>query len=409
MKKYCLRIILLGLALALLSGCAPRVKKPPEEIGRVPFEVLKKDLCQIYARIGREYERAGKLVSALKHYKLALTVSPFDQEADEGRRRVERELRNSAQHHYEAGLKLHKDGKYAHARHQFLIVLRLWPSHEDAARMLITRKRIQTKRYIVHTIQPGQNLSKLAEIYYGDYHKFPLIAEYNNIMDATQVRVGQEIKVPEVEGVAFKDHEEFIEPDGTDIGDLELWEWDRYASEKQGPVEKATAAEKHDELLDQVASYREDGVELFMLGYYQEAIDSFNKVLNVSPRDDVAREYACKSHMRQGMLLFEGKDYLAARDEFEACLRYKGDCQECVDYLEKSKISYKEEHYKQGIQFFDEEQLTEAIREWNLVWSVDPNYKRVDYLITKAKTILKNIQELRKEGQEELDQKRFHP
>ena len=90
MKKHCLRIILLGLALALLSGCAPGVKKAPEEIGRVPFEVLKKDLCQIYARIGREYERAGELVSALKHYKLALTVSPFDQEADEGRNKFTR-------------------------------------------------------------------------------------------------------------------------------------------------------------------------------------------------------------------------------------------------------------------------------------------------------------------------------
>jgi tetratricopeptide (TPR) repeat protein len=403
MKKHCLKIILLGLALALLSGCAPRVRQPPEKIGEVPVEVLRKDLCQTYVQTGREYEQAGELVSALRHYKLALTVSPLDQEADEGRRRVERELRNSAQHHYEAGLKLHKEGKYAHARHQFLIALRLWPDHENAAKMLITRKRIQIKRYIVHTIQPGQNLSKLAEIYYGDYRKFQLIAEYNNIMDATQVRVGQEIKVPEVEGVAFKGHEEFIKPERTETGDLELWEWDQYALEKQGAVEKTAAAKKRDELLDQVASYREDGVELFMLGYYQEAIDSFNKVLNVSPWDDVAREYACKSYMRQGMLLFESKDYLAARDEFETCLRYKADCQECVDYLEKSKISYKEEHYKQGIQFFDKEQLTEAIREWNLVWGVDPNYKRVDYLITKAKTILKNIQELRKEGQEELD------
>ena len=60
------------------------------------------------------------------------------------------------------------------------------------------------------------------------------------------------------------------------------------------------------------------------------------------------------------------------------------------------------EHYKQGIQFFDREQLTEAIQEWKLVWSVDPDYKRVDYLITKAKTILKNIRELR-EGQEKRD------
>jgi len=408
MKKHRLRIILPGLALALLIGCAPRVKQPPEKIGAVPVEVLKKDLPQTYVRTGGAYERTGELVSALRQYKLALTVSPLDQEADEGRRRVERELLNSAQHHYEAGLKLHKEGKYAHARHQFLVALRLWPDHGDAARMLITRKRIETKRSIVHTIQPGQNLSKLAEIYYGDYRKFPLIAEYNNIKDATQVRVGQKIKVPEVEGVAFKDDKKLIKTYEVEIGELELWKWERHALEKQEPVEKTTVTEKQDELLDQVASYREDGVELFMLGYYQAAIDSFNKVLNVSPRDDVALEYACKSHMQQGMLLFQSKDYLAARDQFAACLRYKGDCRECLDYLEKSKICYKEEHYKQGIQFFDKEQLTDAIREWNLVWSMDPKYKRVDYLIAKARTILKNIQELR-EDQEEFDQKRYRP
>jgi tetratricopeptide (TPR) repeat protein len=401
-KKNSPKIPILGLTLALLMGCAPLLKSPPEKTREAPSEVLKKNLNQTYLRTGREYERTGELVLALKHYKLALTVSPLDQEANKGRWRVERELRNLAQNHYEAGVKLHKEGKYAHARHQFLIALRLWPDHADAAKTLITRKRIQIKRHIVHTIQPGQNLSKLAAIYYGDYRKFPLIAEYNNIMDATQVRVGQEIKVPEVEGVAFKDHEESIKPDEVEIGDLGFWEWEQHALEEQVPVEKATGAEKREVLLNQVASYRDDGVELFMLGNYQEAIDSFTKVLNVSPRDDVALEYACKSHMQQGMLLFESKDYLAARDQFEACLRYKGDCRECVDYLEKSEILYKEEHYKQGMQLFDKEQLTEAIREWNLVWSVDPNYKRVDYLITKAKTILKNIRELR-EDQEEFD------
>lgn len=402
MKKHCLRIIILGLTLALLLGCAPLMKPPPEKIREVPPEELKKNLSQTYVRTGREYEQTGELVSALKHYKLALTVSPLDREADEGRRRVERELRNSAEHHYEAGLTLHREGKYAHARHQFLIALRLWPDHADAAKMLTTRKRIQIKRYIVHTIQPGQNLSELATIYYGDYRKFPLIAEYNNIMDATRVRIGQKIKVPEVEGVAFKDEKGFIKTDEVEIGDLGLREWERHALEDQESVEKATVAEKQEELLDQVASYRDDGVELFMLGNYQEAIDSFNKVLNASPRDGVALEYAYKSHMQQGIFLFESKDYLAARDQFEACLRYEGDCRECVDYLEKSETLYKDVHYTQGIQFFDKEQLTEAMREWNLVWSVDPSYKRVDYLITKAKTILKNIQELR-ESQEEPD------
>ena len=402
MKKCCPKIPITVLTLALLMGCAPLSKQPPAEIDEDPAVALRGNLFQTYLRTGREYEQTDELVSALKHYTLALTVSPLDKEVEEGRGRVERKLRNSAQNHYEAGLKLYRQGKYAHARQQFLIALRLWPHHEDATKMLITRKRIQIKRYIVHTIQSGQNLSKLAAIYYGDYRKFPLIAEYNNIMDATQVRVGQKIKIPEVEGVAFIDHKEVIKADEVKIGALGFREWERHALEDQEPPEKATVEEKREELLDQVASYRDDGVELFTLGYYQEAIDSFNKVLNVSPRDGVALEYACKSHMQQGILLFKSKNYLAARDQFEACLRHKGDCQECEDYLEKSETLYKEEHYKQGIQLFGKEQLTEAIREWNLVWSVDPKYKRVDYLITKAKTILKNIQELR-ESQEDLN------
>ena len=39
-------------------------------------------------------------------------------------------------------------------------------------------KRIQIKRYLVHTIKPGESLSGVAKIYYGDHHKFPIIAKF---------------------------------------------------------------------------------------------------------------------------------------------------------------------------------------------------------------------------------------
>jgi hypothetical protein len=39
--------------------------------------------------------------------------------------------------------------------------------------------------------------------------------------------------------------------------------------------------------------------------------------------------------------------------------------------------------------------LNDAIEEWELVWALDPGYKRVEYLIQKAKTILKNIEKLK--------------
>jgi hypothetical protein len=47
------------------------------------------------------------------------------------------------------------------------------------------------------------------------------------------------------------------------------------------------------------------------------------------------------------------------------------------------------------MQYYGNEQLKNALREWELVMTVDPNYKQVDYLINKAKTILKKLEEIR--------------
>ena len=395
MKKNHLLILLMVLTLV---GCAPLIKQPPKKIVEVSPEALKKKLVTEYLQVGKKYEEMGDPVTALGQYKRALTVDPLNQEAIESRKRVEEELRGSAEEHYQAGTKFHKTGKYGRARHQFLIALRLWPEHAGAVKMLTTRKRIQIKRYVMHTVQPGENLAGVAKIYYGDHHKFPLIAKYNNITDATRVYVGQEIKVPEIEGVPLLAHKEGIRTEELEVADVVLREREEYTLEEQEPVETPAVEEK--EALGQVASYRNDGIELFGIEKYREAIASFNEVLNIYPQDSIALEYSHKAHLQHGMSLFGKEDYLEARDQFKACLRLKRDSQKCQVYLEKSEKLYKEMHYRKGIQLFDKELLTEAIEEWNSVWIIDPNYKRVEYLITKSKTILKNIQEL-KEGQKE--------
>ena len=67
----------------------------------------------------------------------------------------------------------------------------------------------------------------------------------------------------------------------------------------------------------------------------------------------------------------------------------------CKLYIKKSEDLYKETHYKRGIRFFDRERLIEAIKEWELVRLIDPNYKKVNELIKKAGTLLKKIEELK--------------
>jgi tetratricopeptide (TPR) repeat protein len=394
------------IVMASFIGCAPPVKKPPEEIVEVPekkppkkiLETPEKRFGEVFIQKGRECEHKGDLVAALRNYELGSTVDPLNHEALEGQNRLKVTLHNLAERHYKEGLKFHKEGKYNLARQQFLIALRLRPDYPEVIKMLTSRKRIQIKRYIVHTIRTGESLSKVAKIYYGDYHKFPIIARYNNITDATRVYGGQEIKVPEIEGMEFLVGEAAVSTEEMELPDLGSlgWEGDALEAFKGDQAPELEAEEGEGDHMDQAAIYRDHGIELFKKKEYQEALVEFAKVLNVYPEDHVALEYSYKYYFQNAMTLFENKDYLAARDQFQACLRYKHDCQECHRHIKTSEDLYKELHYKRGIQFYDKELLYEAIKEWELVKALDPSYKRTEYLIDKSKTILKKIEELKR-------------
>ncbi len=179
----------------------------------------KEEAGRHYFQKGREYEAKGDLVAARKQFRLAMTVNPPNQKAKKSRDRVEKKLRYSAKRHYRRGLRLYKKGKYGHARHQFLIALRLWPEYPAVVKMLTSRKRLRIKKYIVHTIEQGESLAKVAMNYYGDYEKFPIIAGYNNLSDATKVKVGQKIKVPEIEGIEFLKGKEKVKTEDQEFPD----------------------------------------------------------------------------------------------------------------------------------------------------------------------------------------------
>jgi tetratricopeptide (TPR) repeat protein len=378
-----------------LTGCAHFGKETPKTLSAEGF--LQRTLEQAV-----EHESRGEWGEALRAYKIALTVSPTNPQALDGRTHMEERLKNLAEEQYKAGEHLQKEGKFAEARRHFLAALRLRPDYPDVLRTLTSKKRLPVEEYIVHTLQPGESLSKLAMAYYGDTEKFTVIARYNQIADANLVRVGQEIKIPLLADLR-------AEPAGEKMPEVEdeekeipqgYWDWssiDSELSERNMPSETAKAEEA-----DQIASYRELGIELFGEGRYQEALFEFNKVLCVYPDDQVAMDYSYRASFELGLVLFQMKDYLAARERFLASIRYKSDCQQCHAYVKESEELYKEMYYKRGIEFYGKEQLSEAIKAWEMVQNLDPDYKRVDYYIRKAREIQKKLEELMQETQSGL-------
>jgi len=184
----------LGLSLMILWGC--QASQAPRE---------KDKQANAYIQQAQAYESQGNLVEALEQYKLAQTIDPNEPVITDGINRLEKQLNELAETHYQAGLRFRDKGKWDLAKKEFLKTLRYRPEHEKAAAMLQQRQPEGERKFITHEIAPGESISKLALKYYGDYKKYHHIANFNNMTDATQVRVGQRIMVPVIDGVTIDD------------------------------------------------------------------------------------------------------------------------------------------------------------------------------------------------------------
>jgi len=251
---------------------------------------------------------------------------------------------------------------------------------------------ITVKGYITHSVQPEETLSKLALKYYGDLTQYHVIAKFNGLEDGVPVRVGQELKIPEVEGLPFLAE-----------GSARVASVPPQMPAAKKP-QKETVAKKPLTIEDQIANYRELGIELFNNKKYADAIAEFNKVLNVHPDDSLSREYLGKSHFQHGLVLFSKEDYLGARDEFEASLKYDKNCDKCEKNIRKSEDTFKGVHYNKGLAYFGDQKLPEAIQEWEMVYDLDPSYKDVQKNLVKAKNLNERLESIKKSKAEENKQ-----
>lgn len=428
--------MLLVLFVFILDSCSP--KRPiPDEAEPEP-EIDPVELSLSYLEEGVKLEEGNQLVEAYEKYKLALTANPENGEALKRKERLDPKMQRLSEIHYTAGMKFMKKGKKESAQREFLEATRLWPENEKAARMLDAEKKSQaelTGDYITYTMKPGDSLSKLAKKYYGDLRKYTIIADFNQITDPANTRAGQIIKIPKIKGMtsheagekasAKQEKAEVQEQESplsaeTAPQDAEAAPYAPPSDEIEGggaagqiiadplaleQTETAAAVTETDEdsetsgddVASAIDSYRESGTGYYNKNNFEMAITEFNKVLNASPDDQEAIDYLGKSHYNQGVMLFEKKDYLKAKEQFALSEKYDSSCKNCEEYSNKCEAEYKDMHYKKGVAFYSQQKLKEALTSWRLVESLDPNYMDVQKHISKAENLLKRLEEIKKE------------
>ena len=426
------------LSLCLLSSCvSQQAAKKPEE----------PTLSEQYIMNGESYEAQGLLQNALEQYELALTVDANNLSALDHKKKVEAALYEIARQHYEKGLAFDEQGRYDLARKQYLSALQNWPDFIEAKEKLSPGGvPLDSDNYILHTLREGQSVSKLSQIYYGDLKYYPIIGKFNNMADVTRVRAGEKLKIPGLYGLTVKDlkkkhdtymHDiymkegpemleekadslqpEVVEPakpvtppqelDTPDVPDNiaqppELPDLVKPsdvagipASPKELEVPESVPAEEITSVppVEKNTDY-DQAIAFFQQKKYGQAIPFFKKAEAADPDNRRIGANLFESYFQQGLTQFNKEQYLEARQSFSSAVQYNDACEQCRTYIKTCEDTYKEKHYNLGIHYFGKEQLEQAIKEWEQVEEIDPDYKDVQSNLKKARTLYERLESIK--------------
>ncbi len=285
-----------------------------------------------------------------------------------------------------------------------------WPS--EGLHLNFSPKTVNN--FIRHRIRPGETLSDIAmrhydtfltEVYYSiqeralisrammekektSARRIGIVSEViqrMNDLDSSRLPVGKEIWLPEIRGLDFLTKQESEEISAV-------------RNPKAEPI--PPPSQKTSETPEEPATTQPADEQVSVTP--PEKVKRAPETEEIPPEKPPAappsrhREIFFQNLMRKGQTLFEQEKYLPAVETFKAALEQKPDCEECQAYLEKSQERYMDIHYKEGLRYFEEEQLKNAIDSWKQVQQIDPKYRNVQKNMDQAERLLQTLEQMEK-------------
>ena len=426
---------------ALKTYKLARTVNPDNELANKKIAELEpklKALAETHYQNGMAYQRKGQYAQAQQEFMTALRYNPDHLQAQEmlsGRAAGLENVQGYIPHVVEAGESLSLLAKRYYGDYKKFNLIAKFNGLDDATRisagqqikipviqgipLLEGADQIVTeggkpvaampaaltgvKGDVPHTIQPGETLSILSKRYYGDISHYDLIARYNGLEDPTSIRVGQQIKIPQVEGLPFLVEESQTEKSTVEAPAAVVGTAPETPAQPMGTsaekVEPAAPKENLPSLDEQVAGYRDQGIEFYNGKNYVDAINEFEKVLSARPGDQASAKYMALSYYELGTQSYRNQDYPQAIQNSKKALEYDAGCENCQALIKKSEESFKDIHYRKGLDYFKDEKLADAIREWQLVYDMDPHYEEVDRNLQKARLLQQRLDAIRRSKQ----------
>jgi len=353
------------------TGCASFTKLKTvvtSETTGAPKPIIKEDdrfnaLVSLHEKKAAEYEKNGDLRKALQSLEIVNAFKPNDGVVLNQIVYLKNRIQKTASAHYDKGVAYFHNNSMGAALKEFLLALSLNPDLKEA--LDYVKYRMTGNENIIYEVKKGDTAKKIALKVFNDSSKEFLLTYFNDIDKDTLLEPGMTIALPSLKVIQVAPE---IEPSEE--------EPDEYINVKQ----EISKARKY-----------------FGAKKYQQSASITEKILENDPVNKDAMDLKNASYYIMGGMLMKKKKYAEALVLFNKVDQDYKDVRQITESLNaidenKSRAS---EHYISGVNYYVNQDLDKAIKEWEITLTLDPNHPNAKNDINNARSFLEKLNKLK--------------
>lgn len=389
MRRPRLRLLAAAALGVMLGGCAGMTAPSEEAKTTAPAAAAARDpLTARHRQQAEALERDGQLRRAAEEWKIVLTITPTDTRARESLRALQARIDQMVAERIDEGRKALARGVQVEARRKFLAALALDPSSRPAFDALQSDTR--EVEFLSHTVRAGDTLSSLAQRYYGDRSRSEVIWETNQLPPNPRLAPGTALKIPEIPGVPFV-HPEARKPPPV-VAAVPTPDVPR-PGPSPAPAPAAVGPAPKEEYTPEVNPLLAEAREALERSDYPDALGTVDKYLAGKPGDREGLTLKKQALYGQAKGQIQARQYPESIQSLTLLTRLQPDYEDVPALLKQARTRLVEQHYTQGVRFYREEKLKEAISEWRVVLEMDPNHANARRNIDQAERLLRGLEQ----------------
>jgi tetratricopeptide (TPR) repeat protein len=369
----------LVLALAFAAGACATAKvetQTPRAPSRLPAPLSA--LAAPHNERAQALEQAGRMREAFEARQVALTINPDDTAGRAAAAALQAKIEEQVASHLAEGRAALQRGAHVVARRHFLAALALDPGNRVAFEAL--RDQTQEVDLLPHTVRAGDTLAGLAFQYYGNRAFSEVIAETNRLQPNARLAAGTVLKIPEIPGVTLN------RPGSRPAAPR--------ATQPPAPVAPPAPAPKEEPA--EVNPLLTEAREAMDHQDYAQALVDVNQLLASAPRDAEALALKKQVLYSHGKAQLEQRKYGDGLATLGQLAKIAPNYEDSATLIRQTRTRLVEQHYSNGIRFYREEKLPEAIAEWKTVLEIDPQHANARKNLEQSERLLKQLDERRK-------------